>query len=392
MKKLIFAVAIVAVSLTACSNDKTISKAATQGKAMEFRTVTEKSRTAVTDEANMTSFTVNGWWDYDNSNTYGDDTKGTYLFDAFDITRNETGVTDWDYNPKRYWPATGTVDFFAYSPASSINVTKGLLGYSSTDARISYKVPSPAENNPQEDFLVATKFDMTTGAVVLNFQHALSRVRFQAAKNIEDIEYQIEGVSLVNLSSTADLEITSTTNTFPETGGFTYGTTPIIYWAGYNAATTDYAVDFSGSPVSVKYSDPAGTMTYTSIIGATNALMVMPQQTVLGEVYTKATADPATDNIMTPTTGNEDDFYIKVSYKAFQPNGKGGLIYYAGSETACKEMYLPVAVGGNALAFELGRQYTFNLLFGTGSQLGDAISFDVSVQAWDNAGELVVNP
>jgi hypothetical protein len=399
MKKFFFAAAIAAMTMTACSNDPVANKTNENGDPVAFNALTDKgtTRAAVANRDNMTGFTVTGWWNYDEAgNDYGDATKGAYLFDAFDISRGEAGTTLFDYNPKRYWPTSGSVDFFAYSPASSINVNAGLKGLSTTKKAITYTVPIVSENNPQEDFLVATALDKANGTVTLNFQHALSRVKFQARKNVKDVEYLIGGVSLVGLNSKGELDVTavdgSNASVFPEAAPFTYSATPLVLWTEQSAPianvvddiTSGYAVDFSKAPVSVEYDATAAPdpFKYTSIIGETNALMVMPQATTLGEVYQKADADATLENLRTPKAGAETAFYVKVSYKAVQ----AGNIYLAGSADAYREMYLPVAIDNagtpEALTFEIGRQYTFNLTFGTGSDLGDAIIFNVDVEGW----------
>lgn len=395
MNKIIFFTAIAATVLVGCSEEDPIPSPGETGKEVGFRTVTDKgTRAAVTDDRNMLSFTVTGWWDQDGSNSYGDLSKGSYLFNAKDITRGEGGT--WDYTPKRYWPTTGTVDFFAYSPASSINLNKGLNGLKAATPAIKYTVPMVAENNAQEDFLVATLLDSIKGTVTLNFQHALSRVKFEAKKKVKDVEYVIDSIALVNLSSTAELDLTAvnvTTSVIPKSGGFKYDpASPLVLWAGHTTDTT-YAVDFSNSPVSVMYDD------YTSVIGATNGLMVMPQATELGQIYVKTEiGDNKTNSntavtladVATPKEGFEKCFYIKVSYKAFQGTGSD-IFYYAGNATSSKHMYIPVKDSkdnNKGLTFEIGRQYVFRLTFGdkdNGSgELGDAIKFDVDVQAWDD--------
>lgn len=380
MKKLLIFATVASMVTMSCSVDQTIKTPEQTGNAIDFRTLTEKStRAAVVDAGTMTSFTVTGWWDQTAENAYGDLTKGAYLFNAQDITRGEsTAPTMWDYNPKRYWPAVGTVDFFAYSPASTIYMTKGLDDFSEATSKISYSVLNVTELYPQEDFLVAKMLDKSSGRVTLNFHHALSRVKFQAMKNVEEIEYEIGGISLENLYSQASLDMAAVE--LPEIDGFDYTTgTPVVLWEDH-ADVYDYDLDLGDSPISVKYD------VFTSVSGATTALMVIPQETVAGEIYTKAdveAGDAIFADLLTPKTNFENAFYIKVSYKAFQ-----GDLYYAGSATEYKEMYIPVKVGDDPLTFEASRQYTFNITFGStggtgGGDLGDVIEFGVFVEGWD---------
>ncbi|GHT06279.1 hypothetical protein AGMMS49525_14420 [Bacteroidia bacterium] len=93
--------------------------------------------------------------------------------------------------PKANWPARDSVDFFAYSPASSVNVTAGLKQNVSlvptppaAGPEIQYTVPGWNGVDQQEDFMVTKSVDLaynpSNPTVQLNFKHALSRIVFKA--------------------------------------------------------------------------------------------------------------------------------------------------------------------------------------------------------------------
>ncbi len=225
MKKMFFFSAIAAIALTACSDQNLGGGNKNKGTGIEFRTLSDKgSRAAVTTYATMSSFTLTAWWDKTagSDNLYGDanSDKGSFLFLGEDITRGES-LPEWVYSPVRYWPTVGNVDFFATSPASSVNVNRGLKEFGSdgdgdthADDIITYTVPQVSEDGKQqEDFLVAVTLDQTStsdvsGRVSLQFLHALSRVKFGASKVVTDVEYQISAIRLVNLKSKGDLDLT----------------------------------------------------------------------------------------------------------------------------------------------------------------------------------------
>lgn len=379
MKKYLLVFTTIALLFGACSNDEELNlQEETGGTAIEFRSLTDKTtllRAAITDETNIMSFTVTGWWDKTGGANYGstNSADGVFLFDGFNIGRGEGDVNNWDYSPKRYWPAAGkgTVDFFAYSPASSRNLSVGLENFKG-DA-IKYTVPQISETGlQQEDFLLAKSTGLDGGTVDLNFQHALSRVKFFARKTNANITYVIDSVKLINLASTAELDLIDATNNtagepFPDKTSLDYSgrTKPLVIWKADNTSVTDYTVDMSGSPVYLKYD---ATPVYYSILGETGAVMVMPQQTKLAATGTTA-----------PTGGA---FAIAVSYKAYIGN-----FYYAGSATTSKTQYFAVkdpAYGSDEpIAFEIGRQYNFYLTFG--EEAGSAITFVVNVGNWSDA-------
>jgi len=380
--------------ICSCSDDKVTSVSDYSNKVIEFTTLIDKteSRASITDPSNILGFTITGWWEEGQQ----------YLFNAFDITRGESSKNMWEYSPPRYWPSVGYVSFYAYSPASSCNVTRGLYDwnpYSDLDPKITYSVPTTNqfvhttnEYQSQEDFLVAVTKEMNatnSGAhVTLNFQHALSRVLFQAKKPNDYITYIIYDIELVNVYNRGTLTLRRPTTYYisdgiPEAGGFGYGTAgdnPLTLWeSDYSSSKTTMAVDMSNSPVYILSDE------YTSVIGETNALMVMPQVTVLGSIYVEGSYQTTFENLYTPINPSFDadgEFYVKVGYKAFQGEGDYR-VYYAGSNTNHKYIYLPVEDPlrtGEPFAFEIGRQYTFNLTFG--HEISTPIGFDVQVQEW----------
>ncbi|MDL2320292.1 fimbrillin family protein [Alistipes sp. OttesenSCG-928-B03] len=392
MRKLFLMAAAAVLTLGSCSNDKEVGDVDTKNKGGEigFRTLIDKgtaTRATVTTSENILGFTVTGWWDKTDDGTAkitAPTTNAGYLFNAYDITRREAGMDEWDYDPKLYWPAKGSgVDFYAYSPASSKNVTKGIYNYAG--APIEYTVPDPGEDESQEDFMMAlTKVakDNKNGAVTLNFAHVLSRATFSAKKTNPNITYIIRSVELVNIKKTGTLDLdgdpeagTPVPSPIPADGKFTYSTsyTPtdqLTYWDSSTGALSNIGIDLGDSPVYVENE-------FKSVLGPTNALMVMPQTT------TYAT-DPKED-----ATG----FMIKVSYKAFIDVNDPGT-YYAGSkgdglETyktayfAVKDPMRSTTANGNVpFTFEIGRQYNFYLTFG--HEAGGPISFEVKVGEWNN--------
>ncbi|MDL2289996.1 fimbrillin family protein [Paludibacteraceae bacterium OttesenSCG-928-F17] len=360
MKKLfLFAVAI-ALTLASCSNDKELNfpvEKNTDGS-IEFRTLTDKGRAAITNESNILSFTVTGIKMKESATPGTFDTPDGYLFNAFGITRGEKST--WDYTPKRYWPEGNKINFYAYSPSSSRNIKdgEGITDY--TDAKsITYTVPQIEESNAQEDFLVArlTNQDKNTGAVKLNFHHTLSRIMFFAKTTQKNITYTIEKVELLNLKTTGKLNLNDAA--IKETGALDYST-PLVVWTA-QSDPEKYTVDMGASPIYLLND-------YASILGKTGAMLVMPQPTTISS---KGTGKEE------PATG---EFAIAVSYRAFVDD-----VDYAGSEGNPVVKYFAVedpASAGSGLTFEMGRQYNFYL--GFGEDVNGEIKFEVGVSDWND--------
>ncbi len=87
----------------------------------------------------------------------------------------EKNGTNWTYSPIKYWPAGGTLAFYAYSPYSAdveLNNTSGNTYPPSIDYTVNSDVTL------QEDLLVASLDPMSGGEVKFDFKHALSKVSF----------------------------------------------------------------------------------------------------------------------------------------------------------------------------------------------------------------------
>ncbi|GHT01205.1 hypothetical protein AGMMS49525_01290 [Bacteroidia bacterium] len=114
---------------------------------ISFKTFADKQlRASVTTAGAMTSFTTSAWSHPDAAVSAADPYNG-YVLNGVTVTRSEGGAS-WDYFPKANRPARDSVDFFAYSPASSVNVTAGLKQAPSVTTLLP---PVPRLNTPCRD-------------------------------------------------------------------------------------------------------------------------------------------------------------------------------------------------------------------------------------------------
>lgn len=422
MRKISFLAAIAAVvTLGACSNDAELgTTGATKEKEIGFRSFIDKgnnTRATVTTSGNILNFTLTGWWDRTNkisgtglndgiandkevaeavanAMTNGNTVENEYLFNAVDITRRETGFSDWEYSPKRYWPADdiigGGVAFFAYSPASSQNVSQGIKGYEG--GKLTYTVPNPdkstAREKAQEDFLLARTNPRNTdgtvkndGDVNLNFVHALSRVKFFARTSNTNVTYIIGGVELVNLAMTGSIDLKN----IPANGEITYpdtqGSDPVTIWDELGIKDGVIGLDMGESPINLLGISTTEPNKYHSLHGESAALMVMPQTTELGAID----RDDESKNA---------GFLLKISYKAYLNNPNTDT-YFAGDKDNYENIYYQVVDNirkdGNdtkSLSFEMGRQYNFCIQFG--SEAGEEVTFKVNVGSWEAADTITL--
>jgi hypothetical protein len=283
----------------------------------------------------LTDFIVSAFW----SDGDGDWATGTSrLFDAQSVYKIEGG--DWDYRPKKIWPSTGSVAFYAYAPAGSPN-TDGLSGKGSSGEPvpvITYTVPdSPAD---QEDFMLAVKSYDTgdlSGAVSLRFRHVLSYITVSVQNNHEE-NIRVSKLELRNIHKAGSLKLKEDDGADVSNGipvsvpigdtdqGFRYddsGQEQVILWTSTDDAADNAIAFATGGDITVH---EGATV---SLTGNTNGLFVLPQS----------------------IAGNGDDVlddgeaYIHVEYTT----------YGAPSVTLTENIRLDLA------AFEAGRRYAVML-------------------------------
>ncbi|GHT01585.1 hypothetical protein AGMMS49525_02750 [Bacteroidia bacterium] len=273
------------------------------GREISFKTFADKQlRASVTTVGSMTSFTTSAWSHPAATPTVYDG----YVLNGVTVTRGEEGGgASWDYFPKANWPARDSVDFFAYSPASSVNVTTGLKQNVTTfptppigGPEIQYTVPrwdGDSQVDRQEDFMVTKSqklaYNPSDPTVHLNFKHALSRIVFKAQNQNKNKTYLIKELALSNLKSKGTLNLLDSVpngaDPFPHVSG-TYD----VAWKAQSDSVT-YKVDLGSTNVYVPYNTGTGSGDYTDVTNASNGLMVLPQETILGR-FTGATPEYGT--------------------------------------------------------------------------------------------------
>jgi hypothetical protein len=382
IRKLFYLPALMLALLSSCTDDGSDDSKFTTGREISFATWTDRQvKASVTTQSTLTSFTVAAWGhpdagDYD-----------SYVLNGVTVTRGEGGsISTWEYFPKASWPAEGQVDFFAYAPASSVNITTGLKAgdVSGTPAAggpvISYTVPGFVGDSKtaaqQEDLLVAKRTNQANPAnpspVQLDFKHALSRVVFKAQNQNQAKTYVIKELALTNLYSKGMLDLKG----MPD---------PIVYqpvgtdgyqtlWSGQDGYQ-DYKVDLGRTQVHVPYSADANT--FTDITNASNGLMVLPQQTILGD-FTGASHELGIETEINTSVTNAS--YLKATIAEVDP----GTLAVTNETTFYFRLHDPYNYD-DGIVFEAGRQYTFQLKLGVPGMAGYGIDFSLpTVSDFDN--------
>lgn len=214
MKKKFLFVALSALALTACVNDETIE--VNPGDALTFRATSgNATKSQITTTSTISDFKV--WGYYQNE---AEKQSNVPFMEAQQVNKNGDV---WTYSPTRFWPESGTIDFYSVSPAS---VNASISG--SSRKIENYTVNTDVSK--QIDLLYAVNKDCSKAenghsGVQVNFRHALSQIVFKAKSSNEAIVVDIKGVTLVNAKTTGTFTYpTKTTSPYDDPESTDYDT------------------------------------------------------------------------------------------------------------------------------------------------------------------------
>ncbi|MDR1882659.1 MAG: fimbrillin family protein [Prevotella sp.] len=360
--------------LSGCSQDD-VSDIPAGSRAIGFRAQggmpTLKATTA--NSNSIQSFIVNAHYD-DGNGTPEWDAANDYLLYGTTVYRGEGG-TGWYYSPQAYFPtASGTVEFFAYSPSGS-KYASGLGTASDENQTIAYTVPKPNGSiTTQEDLLVAYEsvgsdvYAIGSPTVTLMFRHALSRISVSAySSHTEPVT--ITRLELKNLKNSGKLKLKGNISTganksdgIPVSTSSTaqtdwFYTAPsavgdtddyVVLWEPLPSSDapslTDYTYALPDAGVKVSKDD------FKPVIGSDQGMFVMPQTTV---------GNPDGDAEKGVTEDHEFGLYVEyVIGDALTP-----IKYYI----QFGDLADPAPIADTGVTFEIGRQYAMKLSFGAGS-------------------------
>lgn len=278
--------------LSACSNDDTNSPADTSKDAPEIRI--NASVSTMAEGTRATLFTTG-------TMTSGSFCAAAYVAESTTPYVNATTVnwvTDhWEFSDgKHYWPASGSLDFFAYMPESVPSYIKS--GPTYTTARspqfvceglpMKYDSSTPAadQGTGLQEFVYALVVDQdkagtnssvqpTAGQVALSFKHPFARIKFQLAPNHPDIK--INSITFKELK-------TGGTCTFNGTASTWSSLTPEDKTSDFVMTLTGDAAVFNSNPAAA--SVPIGS--YSGSAHQSVDILMVPQ-TFAGNITVNAT-------------------------------------------------------------------------------------------------------
>ena len=385
MKKSFLLGTLMVSMLAACSQDEVISFNQDE---ISYGAVTGKQTRAANNYCNNALPAAFNVW----AKHISEDKTTQKDFILGDVISNNDGV--WTNSVTRYWPNSGTLDFYAHVNAGNcFNWNNGAPTIND------FTIGTDASQ--QKDLLYAVKKEQSRqdGKVTLNFRHALSQVVFKAKNTNEKLHVEIEGITVGNINSkgTYTYPTEATDNNYVDHTGTGVGVYPTN---GQGIWTSSDAINYSVIFTPVKLDGDGNVYSLTNPEDESdkgdklkNTLMLLPQMQTAWDPHT-----PATSFI-------GSFFFVKCkiyNVAGDQFDQANDVLLWGDATTgAAKEIAIPVTIN-----WEQGKKYIYTFVFsnGNGGYIPDPndpqpalahISFDVTVDDFfpvENDADMDVTP
>ena len=318
MKKRLFFLPMVAIMMAACSSNETIEVNENKGDLISFRPIVKGvTRAADISSDNLTSFVVNA-------------KKSGGSISYFDNGVFNKSGSVFVSESKYYWPASGSLDFYAYSPSGNSQVNYS--GYKT------FTVTPSTTIADQVDFVFAatkdkSKEDFGASGVTLNFRHTGAKIACNVKNSSTTLKFDVYGWKVGYICPAATFTFSDANTDGNNDGSGTTLTLP--QWGSRTAASigTEYESTFSVNQI--------GQSGATSLDGQ---MILIPQAITAASGYASGSVG-----------ANLNGTYIAVKLK-IRNNDSAGTIIAADSENAFWAIW---PIGG--YNWEPGKKYTYTI-------------------------------
>ena len=321
--------AVAALGFAACANDETtaVNEKLAESNAISFRANVNghmrASSVAEVTTANLSSFTVNAM--IASSET-------SYFSNAI---YNKQGDGSFKGSTPYYWPATESLDFYAYAPAGNSQVTY-------TNYKTFTVTPTAGTDPTNQVDLVyaATKGKnkaSNSAGVTLNFRHTGAKIVCQVQNGSSTLKFGVEGWKVGFLSPSGTFTFADTNTDGQNTGT---GTT-LTYGQWNNWAAASVATEH------------ASTFTKIDIAARASATALDGEMILVPQALTAAT-----DYASTEANAKLNGTFIAV--KLYILNAANGALIAGGGTTATPTTIWAIwPIGG--YNWEPGKKYTYTI-------------------------------
>jgi hypothetical protein len=350
-----------AMLLAACSNDEVID---VKQDPITFNVTTEnvaRSRAvSISTSTNLEKFTL--YADYTAS---GETTSSTYILG--DILEKGTdgkwGVVGGD----RYWPADGTLDFYAVANNDENS-------FSLADKTVTHTVNDNVAK--QTDLLYAVTTGMTkssnaTDGVTLNFRHALSQIAFKAKCLNDHLKVTISEVELANVKNAGTMTLPTTSTTDNYDASATDATAPTVVGTWGTPSGDNKSYSFETSATLTGNNSTATDLSAKQKDGKDvddNYMLLIPQKTT---AWDKKTAISSTAADGTTTYAGGSYLAVKCIIENYVDDDTKSVQLWPTSGTNPAYVYIPYEFDWAG-----GHKYTYTFIFGSTSSTSNGGGYD----------------
>lgn len=215
--------AFIAILWTSCTNDDSNTLGVPDNSdrvAVGFKSFVEKNTKGTSTPSGQLA---QNFWVYAYYDSIGDRSSVTLKPDFMSNQLVSYSSSGFSYTPAQYWPETGDVNFYAFTPntSSHLTMTKPVLGDSIGYPTFTYIMDNTIAS--QEDLLVAQAEDQDgmSGNVNFNFDHALTKIVF-CARTAGDYQamgatVKITGITFTNIVNSKSFSFDRYTNSADST-------------------------------------------------------------------------------------------------------------------------------------------------------------------------------
>lgn len=336
MKKLLLFAAV--ASLAACTNDEITEQIQTPTIAYAPAVAPLKAPAVATTE-NISEFVVDGFLRIDN--------KTTHYIDNNILTKVDG---KWESTATHFWPHTGAIDFYAFSPASVRDkVDFGTDGTADQRNVVIKNFEVSTTTNSKIDLLYALTADQSHAkgsdlvAVPINFKHALSQVTFNVKNTNSAIILDVDQVEIANLASKGNYTLPKASTTL---GGSTTGEWQLADKVNGGKVYSAFISTVDG------ITPESGTVQLTSADGG--ALFLLPQTTTAWDPKNDA------ENVAAGS-------YFIVRCRVWTMTAEGRVLLWPNMKDSSGNIpYHNIAIPA-AFDWKEGKKYTYTLVFGDGA-------------------------
>lgn len=335
MKKIFIPCLLAAALVTSCANDEIVEQR--QSAQISYAPAVTSASRGITTTANIQEFVVDGY--------LTTDTKSSIYVDHNTYNKKDG---KWVSNATYFWPYTGSIDFYSFSPVSIKD--KVVYKESEQGRQVilqNYEVSTLNSNYEDPVYAVAADKSHLNGSdllpVPLNFKHILSQIVFNIKNTNPALVVDVQEVRIANLASKGTYTLTNETTVLQ--GG------PVGSW------TLDEKI--AGGKVYDAYISGVDNITPESGVVSLST----PEQ---GSMLLL----PQTANAWDPKNDRENEAfgsYILVKCRVWALiAGEKTLLWPTTNNTAGEIIYREVAIPVD-IAWEQGKRYTYTLVFGEGA-------------------------